>query len=435
MIYITGHKNPDTDSVSSAIAYAYLQNSLQKKRFCACRIGELNEESKFILSLAKHPEPKKIDDFYLHANRLMKKKVFYLKDTDTLKKAVIFMKNKKISHLPVVLTNGTIKGIISFEFLAQYFLKNVVKSKNMDDIFKKKLADFCQETFDYCHLGESEKDITKKVLNSQFGSILVLSKNSKLKGIITKTDLLRKTKPKVILVDHNELSQSADGVENVEILEVIDHHRVSFTNLHPITFFIKPLGSTATIIYEKFKETKTPIPKKIAILLLGAIISDTMNLTSQTTTIIDKHAVLKLQKISGFSRNTIWKEYQQITEKQAEIITEFGAKQIIQSDFKVFHDVKKIGVGQVFLNDSSLHKILLKKEELLRELQQMKASEAFDFVGLLLTNQTRRESFFLYVSNNDFEEKIHWEKSEKSIYNLKGVVSRKKQVAPVLLQV
>lgn len=435
MIYITGHKNPDTDSVVSAIAYANLKNKTGKENYFASVAGDINAETKFVLALAKQTEPKHMLDFSIKAKEIMTKKVICAYETDSLEKAVKLMESKNIRHLPIIKKNNEIIGIVSFENLADNVLKNIIQHKQSEKILKEELKQFCEKNFDFCFLLSPEKEVKEKILKSKYGSLIVITEDNKIKGIITKTNLLAKQKPQVILVDHNELSQAAEGIEDAEILEVVDHHRVSFTNLFPINFSIKPLGSTSTVIFERYSSERVTIDKKIATLLLGGIISDTLNLTSDTTTQQDKEAIKILEKIANQKKDAIWKTFEEITKKEAEKIMSYDANKIVHNDFKVFNDKNKIGLAQIGLDEKSREKLLKRKDELLSELERMKNEEKFDFVGLILTNVEEKNSIMLCKGNSNFLEKLPWLAKQKDFYELPGIVSRKKQIAPVLLQI
>ena len=435
MIYVIGHKNPDTDSVVSAIAYAELKKKLGFKAVAA-RAGEMNEQTKFVLNYFKQEEPLLVKDLYLRAEDIMTKKVIFINESDSVEKAIKEMEKSKIRYLPLIKNNKEIIGIVSFEKLADYFLIETIKKKNTLKILKKKASEFCDKEFNLCYEEDTEKELNEKLLKSKFGSILVVDKKKHLRGIITKTDLLKAENKKVILVDHNEFSQAVEGIENAEILDVVDHHRLAaFTTLYPINFLLEPVGSTSTIVFEIYKKNNLNPDKKIAGLLLCGIISDTLNLTSTTTTEKDKKAVSEISKICDIKPEFIWKKFEEISKKEIEKILQEPAEKIIENDFKIYENKKKIGLGQLEINEKDFHKIKDKEEELIKAMENLRKEKGFNFIGIVVTDNKKLNSLLLCSGERDFLELLPWPKISENLYELKGIFSRKKQIAPVLLQI
>lgn len=230
---------------------------------------------------------------------------------------------------------------------------------------------------------------------------------------------------KVVLVDHNEQSQTIEGIKDFQIIEILDHHKINISFSSPIYLSTKPYGSTASLITEKFLETKKEISTKIAGLLLSAILSDTIIFKSPTTTEIDKEFAQILAKISGIE-NIV--EYgMELFKKKAEVSSK-TASQIVFNDFKDFDfKGKKIGVGQIELIDAN--DIMNRKSEIIVEMENIKNNDYFAII--LVVTDIMKEGSYLWVVGN-----------KESIYNIfnitdennykEGFLSRKKQVIPPL---
>jgi len=299
MLYVFGHKAPDTDSIASAIAYAFLKNEL-KEEAKAFRLDELNEETKFVLE--------------------------------------------------------------KFEVEAPEFLENV-----------------------------EGKD--------------------------------------VVLVDHNEFEQSANGIENANLVEIIDHHKLKFSWSKPIFVLTLPWGSTATIIAKFFELKKIKIPKEIAGILTAAILSDTVIFKSPTTTQIDKEVAEKLAKIAKIKN---LKNFGIEMFKVKSEIADKSAEELLKKDYKVYDfNGKKIWIAQVEVVDDE--EVLKRKEEIFEFMKEFKEKEKLYGIILMVTNILKEGStLFLVADEIQPFEKAFGLKFEGGIAWAAGIMSRKKQIVPPL---
>ena len=298
-ILVFGHKNPDTDTICSAIAYAELKNKLGKD-VKAVRLGEINEETKYALNYVKVEKPE--------------------------------------------------------------LVQNVAGRE-------------------------------------------------------------------IILVDHNERTQTADGFEEAKVLELIDHHRISNFNVdEPLYARVEPVGCTATIILKLFKENGLTPSKETAGLMLSAIISDTLLFKSPTCTQCDAKAGKELAEIAGVDL----KEYGLEMLKAGTALGDKSEAELLNMDMKIFEiDGAKIGVAQV--NTVNEAEVLERKEKLLAEIDNIIAKEGLKFFMLAITNILTNDSAALISGDgNDVVEKAFGEKVDSNLVTLKGVVSRKKQIIPPL---
>ena len=234
---------------------------------------------------------------------------------------------------------------------------------------------------------------------------------------------------KVILVDHNERTQTADGFEEAHVLEVIDHHRVANFNVSdPLKMRLEPYGCTATILLDMYKEnSKLPTPK-VAGLMLSAIVSDTLLFKSPTCTPKDVMAGKELAKLAG----VILEEYGLDMLKAGTNLSSKTEKELLNMDMKIFEvDNVRMSVAQV--NTVNEEELLSKKDAILKEMKELKEKEKLTFVLFIITNILTNDSLgIVYGDNLEIVEQSFKEKIEEDLIVLKGVVSRKKQVIPPL---
>lgn len=274
-------------------------------------------------------------------------------------------------------------------------------------------------------------DIKEIMLDTRYRAYPVID-NNKVVGTISRYHLIKRKRKKVILVDHNERSQSVEGLEDAEILEIIDHHRIGdIETSTPVIFSNRPLGSTSTIVSNLFFENGVAIPKKIAGILCGAIISDTLLFKSPTSTSNDEIMARKLSDIAGIDiydfSNMMFKAGTSLVGKSAE--------EIFYQDFKELHIGKKrIGIGQVTTMD--IDGISPMKEDLLSLMENISENKGLDIVMLMLTDIINEGSEILFTGNDrEIVNKAFNIYTEKGTMYLQGVVSRKKQVIPPIMSI
>lgn len=235
---------------------------------------------------------------------------------------------------------------------------------------------------------------------------------------------------KFVLVDHNEFSQAVEGVEEAEIAEVLDHHKVSFTYGQPISFEVRPWGATASIITQKFFDHNLEINQNLAGLLLSAILVDTVITKSPTTTEKDTQIIEQLAQLAQIEN---WEEFGIEIFKVRSNVSHLGAEDIIKGDFKDFNfSAGKFGVGQVETAD--LSEFDSREEELLEALNKMRESGDYHSTILFITDIMKEGSRFL-ISSQDSKilgEVLGADFSTENKAFIPGVMSRKKQVAPNL---
>lgn len=529
---IFGHQKPDTDSVTSAIALAYLKNKLGKN--CEPRVlGNINNETAFALDYFKEETPKYLNDVKLQIKDTEYLKDIYLNESDSIFKAYDYMKTTNIGLIPVVTKEKKLIGALSMKDVAgslifksvtsintsydnllealnakeilrfdkeikgniiapsyrsetfkekveidresvlivgdrykilEYAVKNcasiiiltngVKMNDELLEIAKKNNVDVISTEYDgittanlvilsnYAKdnmtkekiISVNENDALSDVLDmaskKKFSNYPIINNNGEYLGIFRVSMADKRTPKKVILVDHNEKEQSVTGLDEAEIIEIVDHHKIGNigTSL-PINFRNMPLGSTNTIIYLLFKENNIEIPKNIAGLMMSGIISDTLLLTSPTTTNVDKEVLEELSKIAEVDMQ----KYGMELFKAGSSMEGKSINDIIFIDFKNFSiDSRKVGIGQV--STMTTDEIMKKQDEFVNELNIIAENQGYSAVALFVTDILKNGSYILFNKNaKEIFTKSFGLDTIYQGYFFEGLVSRKKQVVPKIV--
>ncbi len=536
-ILIVGHKNPDTDSICSAIAYANLKNKLFSEKHVAKRAGEISEETRFVLERLQVPSPELLEYAGTQVRDIEIKKAKDIQKDISLKKAWSLMKEANVATLPVT-DHNRLTGIISVKdfvtanmdiydsrilAVARTSYKNILETLDgtlvvgdenayvsegkiliaaanpemMEDYIKandivilgnryesqlcaiemdaaciivcmgapvsrtiKKLAaekgcfiictpydtytvarlisqsvpiDFFMRsenlvTFDIDDYTEDVANIMAKVRHRDFPVVDVYGHYV---GMISRRSLLDMQKKKVILVDHNEKSQAVDGLEGAEVLEIIDHHRLSnLETMYPIYFRNQPVGCTATIIYQMYQENGVDMEPHIAGLLCAAIISDTLMFRSPTCTTADKIAAEALAAVAGLEISAFADEIFQAGSN----LKDKSPEEILHQDYKKFvvNNLKFAVSQNTFLHVDELKDI---KDRLRDYLESGKTRDNVDMLFIMLTNIIEENTVLLYYGEGakEIAETAMGKKAENDSLMLEGVISRKKQMIPALM--
>ncbi len=269
-------------------------------------------------------------------------------------------------------------------------------------------------------------DVRESMLNTNYRAYPILNDDNEFLGLVSRIHLLNPSKKNVVLVDHNEFVQSADGIEQANLVEVVDHHKLGgISSDVPINFRVTPVGCTCTIIYSMFRENNVEIPYEIAGLLLSAILSDTLLFKSPTTTALDKLACDELAKIVKVDME----EYAMEMFKVGTSLDEYTIEEIVNMDFKEFSmNGNNVGIGQVFTLD--IDSILSKKDEFLSYIN----STNYDMLILAVTDIIKEGSYLIYKANDSIISEAFGVNGHQGVF-APGVVSRKKQLVPNLTPV
>jgi manganese-dependent inorganic pyrophosphatase len=268
----------------------------------------------------------------------------------------------------------------------------------------------------------------RKAMEAYSHAFPVLDEAGTTIGILSKSDFLKKVDRRLILVDHNELSQAVQGAEEAEIIEIIDHHRIgALSTTQPIYFLNDPVGSTSTIVADCFLRQGVAMPKEIAGLLLAGLISDTLNLTSPTATPRDGSVLKQLEVLAGINAT----QFAEDLFRSGSILVSRPAPQAITSDCKEYvEDEQRFSVAQI--EEIGFTQFWRCKDEVMEALRAYRERQGYFFSALLVTDVTRRNSLLLLAAGEELMDTIDYPEVEPGIFELAEVVSRKKQLLPFL---
>lgn len=339
-------------------------------------------------------------------------------------KMIILTNNTKIKEQHLKLAEQKHVNIIS----TPYDTFNVSQKINLCNYISNIEID---KNITFVHEDDELNDFISLANKTKFSNYPVIDNNNKCLGVINLAEASEKNKQRVILVDHNEYRQSVDGIEEADILEIIDHHKIGILDTKvPINFRNMPVGSTSSIIYMLFKENNIPIPFNIAGILMGAILSDTLLFKSPTTTQIDKDIVNYLSSKIGINYESF--AYEMF--KAGSNIINRTPEEILYSDFKNFTiNDKKIGIGQV--STLNPEHILNNKNKYINLLNKISKELNYTITALFITDIMNNCSHCLYNENAKEILKSCFAENLYQGIPLPGIVSRKKQIIPAIMNI
>ena len=539
-VCVVGHKNPDTDSICSAISYTYLKNQIDPgKRYVACRAGQPNPETQYVLDCFQAELPLLMTNIGTRVKDMEIREVPGVRSDISVREAWTLMRRENVFTLAITDEEDHLNGLITVNDIAISYMdenddaivskartpyKNILKTlegkmvvgdengffeqgkvliaaanpdvmeayineHDMVVLGNRYEAQLCAiemnagcivvclgtpvsktiqlmakdhgccvietplDTYAVARLinqsmpveffmkkddlvtfrrSDFTEDIREIMSSKRFRDFPILDKRDRYTGMISRRNLLGVHKRALILVDHNEISQAVDNVEDAEILEIIDHHRLgSLETINPVYFRNQPVGCTATIIYQMYQENGVEIPPQIAGLLCSAIISDTLLFRSPTCTPLDRMTAEALAQIAGIT-----------CEEHAKNMFEAGSdlksktpEEIFYQDFKKFEvGGQTLGIGQVTsMSSRELQEI---KERMVPYLEIAYEKHEMDIMIFMLTNIIEQATELLCYGENAsalVEEAFPEVKVENNCARVQSLVSRKKQVVPAIM--
>jgi len=439
-IFVIGHVNPDTDSISSAVGYAWLLKERDGLDTIAARSGVVNNQTAWVLDFLGIDIPYLLNDASPRFESVARHYDTTTPDQPLSDAWSIASRTGGVA--PIVNKDGTPYGLISgaslFKFLNQMVgpepKKNQITINEILNLPSKDAADIHVEKFNF---STRIRDLLKKVLREEQNEFWVVDDNGKYYGIVRQRDLLNPPRIKLILVDHNEAQQAVSALDEAELLEILDHHRLGNppTNA-PIRFTVEPVGSTSTLVTERIIEAGLAPPWKIAALLMAGIISDTLNLISPTSTNRDKQALIRLSRWAFIHDSIIFEEsIDSFAEKVLAAGTGLSSRpldEIVNSDIKTYDSGEyKFVISQVEISDS--YEIKKYLEPLTEALENMRKTKGMDFAVLMITDVVRGSSSLILDNPPAILTDLPFRRNSDGILFGKDLVSRKKQLVPAIL--
>lgn len=537
-VLVIGHRNPDTDSICSAIGYAEFKRQTGMPNAIAARCGDTNERIDFVLRSFGFAAPRFVSDVSPKVRDVMQENVVSLPPTATAAEALGIMDERNIRVLPILNEDNSCRGLLSLFKMSKVFfpapnrlfdsrrvnasLRNLAKTLGAQMIFaiepnrvedlilmigamsldafakrlplypREKLIVIVGDRLDIQELAVQERvrvivvtgglPVEKSLIDkakrnevsilvsphdsaatamlarasitvthlihekflsfrddeplelvrpiataSNFQAFPVLDATRRTVGILSKSDLLKTVERQLILVDHNELSQAVHGADQVQILEVIDHHRVGLSTSQPIHFHNVPVGSTSTIVADMFLRHRIEFSDKLAGLLLAGLVSDTLNLTSPTTTQLDADVLSILEVKAGVNA----REFTENLFASGSVLVTKPASQAVKADCKEYEEGgRRFSVAQI--EEIGFDQFQKRKKEVVEALEIYRAQNQYFFSALLITDVVEQTSLLVLAGPEALRRRIDYPEIEDGIYEMEGVVSRKKQLLPFL---
>jgi manganese-dependent inorganic pyrophosphatase len=440
-IMVIGHKNPDVDSVAAAISYKVYKQTTDQGLFTAAAAGELNEETRFILDYFDYDPPELVWNVRNTVEDLLEDHNPIAVTTDmSLAELGNLMRSHELKTVPVLDRQGRLLGLITIGDLAMIFMDNLATTRDiyqtpeiLRELFNRKAAEVMM-TRDLVlfEKDESVEEARKHMLSTRYRNYPVVDEDNCFMGFISRYNLLKMKRKQLILVDHNERKQAVEGVEEAEILEIVDHHRVGdLQTVSPIYFHNEPVGSTCTLIAEKYLIDRMALGTNLAGLLLSGMLSDTMIFKSPTTTRKDRQIAEQLQEIAGLDAMDWGKQIL----KHAINTGTLSDEEIISSDLKEYNS------GSITFAISQLETIDAKqmdsrRENLLKSLEELALRRGYAFICLMVTDILEEATELLVAGEkSQLISAAFGPQNKGGGFFLQGVLSRKKQVVPVLYEI
>jgi manganese-dependent inorganic pyrophosphatase len=534
-IYVTGHRNPDTDSIASAVGYAELKSRLDpRNEYVPVRLGELNQQTRWVLDRSGAREPQLLPHILLRVRDVMRERFPHARHSEPVREVGLIMARDDVDIVPVVDDEERLAGAMTERVLARRYVRESREASRLDaataigaiagvlegevlvgdpaqevtgrvwvlamataslptgfgagdvvvvgdrpdaqriaievgvgllaisndttaepavlDLARERgtavvaspldsyvtsrmitLSAPCRALMDDDPLVFRPDDLLADVADAlkdvEYRAAVVVDGDRRPIGLVTRSDLVSPEPRRVVLVDHAEQAQSVVGVETAEIVEILDHHHIgSIETRVPVRASFDPVGSTATLVIERFRQSGMEPSRPSATLLLGAILSDTVILNSPTTTDRDRAVTEYLEQVLALDATEFGREMFERTSD----LTRVPAEEIVARDAKVYDagGGQTLRIAQVETVGQTLEE---RRDELLQALDAVREREGHAVVALMVTDIMSKGTA-LYTSGDKAPlERAFGPPSNGQVFELPGVMSRKKQVAPKLL--
>jgi len=439
-IYVIGHVNPDTDSIASAIGYAWLLKSRDNADVIAARSGVINQQTSWVLDYLAVDVPFLLSD----ASPRFESIALHF-DTTSPEKPIRdawAIASKTGGIAPVINSDDTPFGIITGASLFKLInlMVGPVPGKNdvtLNEIYALPCEQAADTGIEKFNKNTRIRDVLKKILREEHNEFWVIDDQGKYFGIVRQSELINPPRLQLILVDHNEAQQAVSSLEEADLIEILDHHRLGNppTNA-PIKFSIEPVGSTSTLVTERIIDAGLAAPAEIAGLLFAGIVSDTLNLISPTTTDRDHEALTRLARWaftpSSKLKNDTVESFAQKLLQAGTGLSSRPPDEIVKGDLKTYSAGGfKFGIAQAEVSD--LYELDEFLDPLSESLRLLRESKSYDFAVLMITDVVRGSSRLLMENAPPILDDLPYRKNTDGTLIAKDIVSRKKQLVPTIL--
>jgi manganese-dependent inorganic pyrophosphatase len=533
-IYVTGHRNPDTDSIAAAIGYAELKTRLDpNNEYIPVRLGDCNSQTRWLLERSGAPEPRHLDHVMLRARDVMRTSFPATRQDEPIREAGLALGKADLELVPIVDDDGALAGVLTERALARRFIRDSLRTSTLEEaptfvsavvsvlegelvtgedrqlsgrvwvyamdpasdsgiaegdvvvvgnrpdaltrvielgaalvvlsnnapvpeealrLAKERgtaivvspldsyvsgrmitLAAPCSALMESDPLTVTPDflldDMSEQIKELHYGAAVAVDGENRPVGLVTRSDLVAPARRRLVLVDHAEQAQSAVGIGQAEILEILDHHHIgSIETRVPVTATFDPVGSTATLVVERFRQAGMEPSRSTAVMLLGAVLSDTVILNSPTTTERDHSVVEYLERVLALDAQQLGRE---MFESTADV-SDLSADEIVSQDAKRYQvrGDQEICIAQIEVVGDGL---LGRKDELLRALRREREEKDLAIYALMITDVVAKGTEMLVAGDVSAVARSFGVEASDSTIDLPGVMSRKKQVAPKLM--
>lgn len=438
-IYVTGHQNPDSDSIVSAIGYAWLLRERDGKNAIPIRTGSLTPQTSWLLQLVGMEPPVLMADASPRFNRIVRPLPPILPDRP-LHEALSIITSYSIG-VPIVgkdnIPLGLVTGSSVFKLLSDQ-IKHLVDFENISiaSLLSIKCAEAMDADVPRFALSMRVCDARRKVMREERNDFLVIKDDGTYHGVCRGPDILNPPRMQMVLVDHNEASQSIRSLDEADLIEVIDHHRIGGQSTkNAVPFYIDCVGSTATLVSERIIASGIVPPPTIVILLLAGVISDTLILSSPTTTNRDRNVVDHLMGLAKKSNLLPYSDYKAFGEalfSSSTSLSVLSVDRILNNDLKEYENGRiRFGLAQIEVGN--LVELGSRLEEIRSGLEELCAGRSFEFGVLMVTDVVRSTSKLVIAGNKGLLKDLPYIQLSDDTMEASGVVSRKKQLLPAIL--
>lgn len=439
-IYVIGHVNPDTDSIAAAVGYAWLLVERDGVDAIPARAGALNPQTTWLLKRLDMEAPILLSDASPRFEAVTRRLDTTHPDNPLRDAWALTSRTGGIA--PVVNDDGTPLGLITgnslFNFMNQLVGPSPRRQETrLSDILNQSCREATDTQVPRFQCTTRIRDVINRILREEHNEFLVIDEKGLYQGVSFQRDAVNPPRLRIILVDHNEPAQALGALEEAELVEILDHHRLGNHSTHvPIKFTVDIVGSTSTLVSERMEDAGLSAPPNIAGLLLGGLLSDTLVLTSPTTTERDRRAAERLcrwacVRSGPLAGETVTSFGQQVLHASSGLASR-DSKEIVSTDLKLYESGGlKFAIAQVEVTD--LLEVQEHLEPLKEALEELRKRQGLDFAMLMVTDVVGGNSRLIAVNAPPILEDLPYPILPDGTRRADGVVSRKKQLLPAVL--